>query len=170
MNNAQSQSFSFVSPGGRTDLSYRVADRQPIGALSGPGLLEPESTIAVADYPGKVIVLNFWGSWCAPCRAEADGLNRASAQLASKGVQFIGVDVKDTREGGSDFHKSKQVPYPSIFDPSMRTLLSLQGYPASAIPSTIVLDRNHRVAHIWLLPVTAEKLVSVIEPILAETH
>jgi peroxiredoxin len=63
---------------------------------------------------------------------------------------------------------SKRVSYPSIFDTSMRTLLSIRGYPATAIPSTIVLDRQHRVAHIWLDAVTTQQLVDAITPIAAE--
>jgi len=161
-------SFSFVSPGGKTELSYSGPDRQAIGQLSGPDLIKENATVSLSDYPGKVVVLNFWGSWCAPCRAEADDLNKASLTLAAAGVQFIGVDVKDTREGGADFHASKKVPYPSIFDPTMRTLLTLRGYPTSAIPSSIVLDRFHRVSHVWLFPVTTAQLVAVISPLLAE--
>jgi thiol-disulfide isomerase/thioredoxin len=163
-------SFSFVSPGGQTELTYAGSDRQTIGQLSGSDLTKQDATISLSDYSGKVVVLNFWGSWCAPCRAEADGLNEASMMLSPAGVQFLGVDVKDTREGGADFHTSKKVSYPSIFDPSMRTLLSLRGYPASAIPSTIVLDRSHRVSHVWLLPVTRDELVAVITPLLAEKN
>lgn len=163
-------SFSFVSPGGQTELSYTGSARQAIGELSGPDLTQQDATVSLTNYPGKVVVLNFWGSWCAPCRAEADGLNQAALMLSPSGVQFLGVDVKDTREGGADFHRSKNVPYPSIFDPSMRTLLSLRGYPASAIPSTIVLDRSHKVSHIWLLPVTKDDLVAVITPLLNEKN
>lgn len=166
---APGSSFSFVSPGGQTELTYSGSDRQAIGQLSGPDLINQNATVSLADYSGKVVVLNFWGSWCAPCRAEADGLNQAALSL-SPGAQFVGVDVKDTREGGADFHTSKKVSYPSVFDPSMRTLLSLRGYPASAIPSTIVLDRAHRVSHVWLLPVTRDQLVAVITPLLAEKN
>lgn len=165
---ASNAAFSFVSPGGQTELTYNGADRQPISAISGPDLINQDATVSLADYPGKIVVLNFWGSWCAPCRAEAQGLANSSTAFASRGVQFVGVDIKDTREGGADFHTLKKVPYPSIFDPSMRTLISLRGYPATAIPSTIVLDRSHRVSHIWLLPVTREQLAAVITPLLNE--
>ena len=163
-------SFTFVSPGGKTELSYTGADRQPINDLSGPDLLTANATLALSDFPGRAMVINFWGSWCAPCRAEAAGLNTAAKTLAPLGVQFVGVDVKDTREGGADFHAAYRVLYPSIFDPTMRTLLSLRGYPASSIPSTIVLDRAHRVAHIWLLPVTAEQVVAVVSAVAGESR
>lgn len=168
VSDASSAAFSFVSPGGQTELTYSGSDRQPISAISGPDLINQNATVSLADYTEKIVVLNFWGSWCAPCRAEAQGLANAATTFADRGVQFIGIDIKDTREGGADFHTFKKVPYPSIFDPSMRTLLSLRGYPATAIPSTIVLDRAHRVSHIYLLPVTQAQLADVITPLLNE--
>ncbi len=63
---------------------------------------------------------------------------------------------------------AKQVPYPSIFDPSMRTLLAVRGYPTSAIPSTLVLDRQRRVAYIFLRVVTADELIAVVGAVAAE--
>lgn len=144
-------SFTFVSPGGQTEISYPVEERGTIGPLGGPDLMT-EELITVQDFAGQVVVINFWGSWCPPCREEQDGLSLISEQLAEQGVQFLGVDVKEgTRTAGQDFHRSKNVPYPSIYDPTMRTILSLQGYPATAIPSTLVLDRQGRVAQIWLV-------------------
>jgi peroxiredoxin len=171
-------SFTFVSPGGKYEFSYPPADRGTVGSFSGPKLgCDPASkakqcttgTVSLADFPGKVVVINFWGSWCAPCRAEADGLNAAAASLATQGVQFLGVDLKEPSSwDGADFQRSKQIGYPSISDQTMRTILSLRGYPVGSIPSTIVVDRQHRVAHIWLLPVTEKDLSTVVSAIAAE--
>ena len=96
--------FTFASPGGQTELTYPAGQRGSIDDLSGPDLTG-EGTISLSDYPDTVIVLNVWGSWCGPCRGEADGLNLASTLTADKGVQFIGINVKDTREAGADFHR-----------------------------------------------------------------
>jgi len=160
-------SFQFSSPGNNDEISYPPAQRGTITDLSGPDLTGT-GTIRLSDYAGKVVVLNFWGSWCPPCRAEAPELNAAARALKPSGVQFLGIDIRDSRQAGSDFHRLMDTPYPSIFDPTMRTLLSLRGFPTASIPSTIVLDRRHRVAHIWLRPVTKAQLLAVITPIAAE--
>jgi thiol-disulfide isomerase/thioredoxin len=161
-------SFTFVSPGGKTEFDYPVQERGTVANLSGQDLAG-DGTISLSDYAGQVVVLNFWGSWCGPCRAEAPELEDAATALGPQGVQFLGINVKDTKAAGSDFLASKQVSYPSIYDPSMRTLLSIRGFPAGSIPSTIVIDRQGRVAHVWLEEITdATKLIDTVSAIAAE--
>lgn len=159
-------SFTFTSPGGKTEFSYPAADRKTIGPMSGPDLTGKQ-TIDVAAYRGKVVVLNFWGSWCAPCRAEADGLEYSSQTYGTSPVQFLGVNVKDTESAALGFTTGKKISYPSIFDPSMRTLLSVRGLPTGSMPVTLVLDKQGRVAHIWLHPITQADLNAVL-PALAK--
>ena len=159
--------FAFVSPGGLSVLTYPEGERGTIGEISGPDVMS-EATIALSDYPDTVIVLNVWGSWCGPCRAEADSLNTAATASKDLPVQFIGINVRDNRDAAADFHRGKQVPYPSIFDPSMRTLLAIQGFPTSSIPSTIILDRQHRVAQIFLRVVNTGELMQAIRPLATE--
>ncbi len=162
-------SFTFVSPGGKTEFSYPVAERGTLSDLSGQDLAG-DGTLALSDYRGKVVVLNFWGSWCGPCRAEAPILEEAAAELSGQGVQFLGVNVKDTRDAGADFLKSKNVSYPSIYDPSMRTMLSIRGLPTSGLPFTFVIDREGRVAHIWIGQLyDAAPLVDAASAIAAES-
>jgi len=160
-------SFTFTSPGGLKEFSYPAQDRQQIGSLSGPDLTG-RKTITVSDYIGKVVVLNFWGSWCAPCRDEAQGLESVW-QKYKPAVQFLGIDVKDTASAGSAFMAGKQITYPSIFDPGLRTMLSVRGLPTGTLPVTLVLDKQGRVAHIWLHEITPGDLNTVL-PALVREH
>jgi peroxiredoxin len=166
---ANGTEFNFVSPGGKTDITYEVADRKKIGELKGESLMEQGTEIAVADYEGKVVVLNIWGAWCPPCRVEAPQIQKVWETYEDKGVQVLGIDVRDDdRSFPEDFMRDTGLTYPSIYDPSMRSLLALQGYPRAAVPSTIVLDAQHRVAAIFLTDLLAEDLNPVLDRILAE--
>jgi peroxiredoxin len=161
-------SFVFVSPGGKAEFSYPASERQTIGDFTGPSVTDANTTIKLSNYPDTVMVLNFWGSWCAPCRAEAQDLNVAAELSVDREVQFLGINVQDTRQSAADFMTGKQVSFPSIFDPTMRTILSMQGYPTTGIPSTIVLDRDHRVAHIFIGRVDAQQLDQVVAGVAVE--
>jgi len=160
-------SFTFTSPGGRSEFSYPAGSRQQLGEMSGPDLTGSK-TIDVAGYHGKIVVLNFWASWCPPCREEAPGLESAWQEMRGKGVQFLGVDVDDTASAAQGFIAGKQITYPSIFDPAMRTLLSVRGLPSGSLPVTMVLDKNGRVAHIWLHAINQGDLNRVVPPLTAE--
>ena len=158
--------FAFVSPGGVTDFFYPPQERQTIDDLSGPDV-RADRTIALSDYAGKVVVINVWGSWCAPCRAEAPDLQQVAAATADQGVQFLGINVRDNRQAASDFIDGFGLSYPSIFDPPLRTLTSIRGFPTGSIPSTIILDGNRQVAAIYLRAVTARELQATIDAVVA---
>jgi thiol-disulfide isomerase/thioredoxin len=155
----QGSDFSFVSPGGRTEIFYPAAQRQALPDLSGDSLSQPGQQIHVSDFAGKVVVLNIWGQWCGPCRAEAPELSTVFDQTRADGVQLLGIDVRDVRDAALDFVHDNGISYPSIFDPAGRSLLALTGYPRNVVPSTIVLDQQHRVAAVYLERVTASILL-----------
>ncbi|MEU0470254.1 TlpA disulfide reductase family protein [Amycolatopsis sp. NPDC006131] len=166
---ARGSTFEFVSPGGETRLFYDPPDsRGTAPDLNGESLQERGSQIRLSGYAGKVVVINIWGSWCGPCRAETPELEKVFEQTHASGVQFLGIDVRDDRAAASDFVRDRYVTYPSIYDPSGRTLLALNGYPRSVVPSTIVLDRRHRVAAIFLTPLIASDLLPVVQRVAAE--
>ncbi len=160
--------FQFTSPGGKTEFSYPAAERGAVGELSGPQVGD-STAVALSSFRGKVVVLNAWGAWCPECRAETDSLIVAAQLLQPLGARFLGLDVRDPHGDGAAYQNQQKIPYPSIEDPSMRTLLSLRGFPTGSIPATIALDQHHRVAHIWLGPVSDSQLVPVVKELLAES-
>ena len=168
---AQGGTFEFVAPGGKTDIFYDPAEsRGTPGPLTGPDLMDPERTLALSDFPGKVVVINIWGQWCGPCRSEMPHLQQVYDATRDLGVQFLGIDVRDNnRAAAVDFITDRNITFPSIYDPSMRTMIAFGGkYPTTVIPSTLVLDRQHRVAAVFLRELLAEDLQPVVERLAAE--
>jgi thiol-disulfide isomerase/thioredoxin len=97
--------------------------------------------IKMSSYRGKVLVLNFWGSWCPPCRSEGPTLAVLSQQYGSKGVDFLGDDVSDTPENALAFTRSVGITYPSINDPGYVVVQDFsQATPVSETPTTVVID------------------------------
>ena len=117
----------------------------------------------------KVAVLNFWGSWCAPCRVETPAFSEVAADLADDGVQFLGIDVKETDpQFAQAFVDRFDISFPSLYDPRGEVALAFRDYPANAIPSTIVLDPEGRVAAVYTGEVAEEDLRRVLDRVLAE--
>ena len=104
----------------------------------------------VADLKGKVVVLNVWGSWCPPCRAEARHFAKVAKDTKAQGVEFVGINTRDANKGPAvAFEKDYGVEYPSLYDPAGKLIVN--GFPKGslnpqAIPSTIVLDREGKIA------------------------
>ncbi|MDT5172971.1 MAG: hypothetical protein QOG37_222 [Mycobacterium sp.] len=168
---AQGGTFEFVSPGGKTDISYDPPERRGRpGPLSGPSLADPARTISLDDFPGQVVVINVWGQWCGPCRAEITQLQQVYDATRESGVSFLGIDVRDnSREAAQDFITDRHVTFPSLYDPSMRTLIAFGGkYPTTVIPSTLVLDRQHRVAAVFLRELLAQDLQPLVQRVASE--
>jgi thiol-disulfide isomerase/thioredoxin len=146
----------------RTVTLIPPAERQPVAEVRGPDL-DGTGVLSSKAYPGKVVVINVWGSWCGPCRKEAPDLQAASEETATV-AQFLGVTSKDRQPAAAQqFVRQNKVTYPSIYDPSGQVLLPFaQVLPASAIPSTLVLDREGRLAVRVLGPVSETTLVQMI--------
>lgn len=170
---AQGGTFEFVSPGGKTDIYYDPpSGRGRPGPLAGPDLADPAHTLSLADpiFAGRVVVINIWGQWCGPCRAEVTQLQQVYDATRGSGVSFLGIDVRDNnRQAALDFVNDRQVTFPSIYDPAMRTLIAFGGkYPTTVIPSTLVLDRQHRVAAVFLRELLATDLKPVVQRLAGE--
>jgi thiol-disulfide isomerase/thioredoxin len=161
--------FQFVAPGNQTVINYDPpASRGRLTAFSGESLTEPGRQIGIQDFPGQVVVINVWGSWCGPCRAEMADLQALHDQFASRGVAVLGLDIRDSRPAASDFVRAVHATYPSIFDEPGRALFALSGYPRNVVPSTIVLDREHRVATIYLTRIRPADLANSLNRLLVE--
>lgn len=134
------------------------------GTLLGGGSFES------AELDGQVGVVNFWGSWCAPCRVETPEFSEVSEEYADNGVQFLGINVKETDEQFANaFVERFDITFPSLHDPRGEVALAFRDYPANAVPSTIVLDPEGRVAAVYTGEVSQEDLRAVIDRVLAES-
>ena len=102
---------------------------------------------ALAADRGDVVVLNFWGSWCAPCREEAPALAALAAHFRPSGVRFVGVDIQDSPDAAEAFEHTFRITYPSLNDPGDEVALAFQStVPPAGIPTTLVINRAGRVA------------------------
>jgi thiol-disulfide isomerase/thioredoxin len=150
---------------GRRLTQIPPGQRRVAPEVSGPALGSGR-TLASTAYPGKVVVLNVWGSWCGPCRKEAPDLQAASEQTKDL-AQFIGINTKDRSEAPAEaFVRAEGLTYPNIYDPDGKTLLALAGeLPPSAIPTTMILDRQGRLAVRVLGEISQVTLVAMIHDV-----
>jgi thiol-disulfide isomerase/thioredoxin len=143
--------------------TIKAADRKAPGTVSGTTLDGAQTSLT--DFRGKVVVLNVWGSWCPPCRAEAPMLAAAARDLQRKDVVFLGINSRNPEQAGPQaFERRFKVPYDSIYDPDGRTLLAFRGtLPPNAIPSTVVVDPQGRVAGSVIGTITKTTLYDLVE-------
>jgi len=143
-NTPASNGVNFVSGNGNS--TYFQAGRRPAApAVSGTTL--SGARFSLSSYRGKVVVMNFWGSWCAPCRSEAPTLAVLSERYQPKGVQFVGVDIRDSPASAQAFVQNFGISYPNVNDQGDEIALAFRGtVPPAAIPSTLVIDRNGHIA------------------------
>jgi len=141
------------------------AERIKPGPVSGVTI--DGDPISLADFSGKTVVVNVWGSWCSPCRAEADDLVAAEEELRKDDVVFLGIDSRDLNEAAARaFVRRYNIPYPSIYDQQGETLLAFDNtLSPTSIPSTLVIDEQGRVAASILGELTKATLVGVVEEV-----
>lgn len=149
--------------------TVKKADRQPAPDLSGETTTGKQ--LDVADYKGKVVILNVWGSWCGPCIAEAPNFAKVAKETQGKGVQFLGINTRDSQKSqATSFEEEHKVPYPSLFDPTGRLMLRFPkgSLNPQSIPSTIAIDRHGKIAARSIGPLTEDELRSMVKPLIAE--
>ncbi|MFD3928302.1 TlpA family protein disulfide reductase [Streptomyces sp. NPDC058614] len=142
------------------------ADRTITPAVSGTTLTGKH--LDIAQWRGNVVVINVWGSWCAPCRKEAPELARLAKETAASGVHFLGVDIRDSKRAALAFESDYGIGYPSLFDPDGRGLLGFKSLAARAVPTTYVLDRTGKVAAMSIGPLNARGFLPIIRGIAEE--
>ena len=157
--------FEFITPGGEKVINYEESERKPLRTFSGEDVRDTDKTISLEDYEGEIVVLNSWGQWCAPCRAEADDLQEVHSELQKRKIgTVLGINVRDYNpQVSNDFLKDNGLTYPSIYDPPFKTAAALGGVPTSVVPTTIVLDKQHRPATVFLRSITAQDVMDVVD-------
>ncbi|HZR51135.1 MAG TPA: TlpA disulfide reductase family protein [Streptosporangiaceae bacterium] len=153
--------------GGNTNAVLYTTGHQP-KAPDFTGTTLTGSRLGLATYRGSVVVLNFWGSWCPPCRAEATTLAFVAQQYQSAGVRFLGVDVRDNTPGALDFLHSHNITYPSVSDPDDTITLDFSSVvPISSTPSTLVIDKTGHVAGAVFGEVSYQELTTILGKVTA---
>ncbi|KIX70580.1 redoxin domain-containing protein [Streptomyces sp. MBRL 601] len=143
-------------------------ERKDAPAIGGETL--DGSTFDLADHKGKVVVVNVWGSWCPPCRAEAPHLVKVAEDTADQGVEFVGINTRDANKGPAlAFEKDYEVGTRACTTRSKQILRFPRGsLSPQAIPSTVVIDRDGKIAARTLQAVSEKQLRAMIDPVLAE--
>lgn len=145
-----------------------AAEREPAPTLPGPELGGDEGDeLTVAGFEGQPLVVNFWGSWCGPCRVEQPELNDVAERFDDEAA-FLGVNVTDATADARAYQAEFDVPYPSIFDPNGRFAAEFGGIGPNVMPSTLVLDADGRVAVRLFGSTTDTELTVLLDRLLAE--
>jgi peroxiredoxin len=148
--------------GGNTSaVLYAAGHRAQAPDFSGSTLTG--APLRFSAYRGKVVVLNFWGSWCVPCRSESATLAVVAEQYQTAGVAFLGVDVRDNTASAVAFTRSHGITYPSVTDPNDTITLDFStAVPIAGTPTTLVIDKSGHVAGAVFGEATYPELTAIL--------
>jgi thiol-disulfide isomerase/thioredoxin len=165
--NAASNGASFV-PGSPGTTWFGAAAGPAAPRVTGNTLTG--SKFALAQDRGHVVVLNFWGSWCTPCRSEAPVLAQLSRHFAPSGVRFLGIDIRDSPANAEAFQRNFNIGYPSLNDPGDVIALDFRNtVPPAGIPTTLVIGSGGRIAARVIGEVSSPGLRLLINRAVAQT-
>ena len=151
-------------PDRRIDESLARGELEPAPELELPRL-DGSGEESLADYRGRVVVLNYWASWCDPCRRESPLLQRFHERIEPRGGTVLGVDVRDVTTDADAFIAEYGLDYPQLRDGEGDTM---DEFGIVGLPETFVIDRRGRIAATARGPVDAEFLRSSVLPLLRE--
>jgi peroxiredoxin len=164
--------------GGRSNMTEVDGSQSAVLYTAGHRPVAPEFTgttltgarLNFSSYRGRVVVLNFWGSWCVACREEASTLASVAALYRSSGVDFLGVDVRDTTASAEAFARSFGITYPSVTDPGSAITLDFTAVvPIAATPTTLVIDRTGHIAGAVFGSTTYPVLTTILAKVTGKT-
>ena len=161
-------------------MTYGVAQQDPDTSIdeaivNGERVTAPERTLAklegggkgsLEDYRGKVVVMNFWASWCKPCVDELPLLEKTHKRISGEGGLVLGINYKDLSTKALGFKQELDLTFPVLRDPDGRYA---EDYSSRAFPETFVIDRKGRVAAKRRGPVDQAWLDETLPPLLAES-
>ena len=145
--------FGIISSGRLVELDPRPAPDFVLETYAGERL-------QLSNLRGNVVVLNFWASWCPPCRVEAPVLARAATDYADQGVSVIGIGVWDQADQAVEFLAELGIAYPNAED---TTRLIPVEYGVTGLPETFIVDRRGVLRGHWIGPLTDEEIADLIE-------
>jgi len=137
-----------------------VGSRAPDFSLATPD----GTTMKLSALRGKIVVVNFFATWCPPCRAETPDLIRASSDFAPRGVVFLGVDSKEPGDLVAQFAAAKGINYPLVLD---RDGAVDERYDVRAIPTTYIVDRDGRIKYVQVDQLEGPVLASALDDVIA---
>jgi len=150
-------------------IGLALFDRAPADASALLALTLPDPSgrpQPLSQWQGKVLVVNFWATWCGPCREEMPDLVRAQKEYGAKGLQIVGIAADDA-DKVQQFAKEIELNYPALIGGYAAIDLSKDlGNSLVALPFTLVVDRHGKVAYTHLGPVKPDKLRDVISKLL----
>lgn len=167
VSNISSDSESGFVSGDGTSVFLNKSERKPAPELENVDFLSAE--IDLNSLKNKVVLINVWGSWCSPCRKEASELEELYLKNKTNNVEFIGINIRDSRISANRFIENFSITYPNIFDRDGKLLLGYKdSLPANSIPSTILIDKNGLVAARQLGPIDKSLIQGFISELVEE--